>query len=341
MGQNTANDKTSERDRTFDTRRQAGRIDLKEMSELSVGRDRNGIASDGRLDQRQAQAPYVRLDRVAVALESLGRHVRSRANERVGHGVNQLTANAEVAQLDLARRVDEYVGRLDVSMHDRVLVAQIAEALEHRLGDLAEYGLGYAIDLAEDEVERAAVHVLHADGDLAVAVEGAVEADYVGRVALVQDGELAQYLVANGRLDLEVNELLGHDGARLAVTHLEHDAAVARAELALHRQVVVGQIADLLAPCQELLEFVLLLVGDVQLLDHVEQLMHVGPRRYARERVRSLHRVYHGRVHFDLLGRADDGRQRWRSELGRRRAASRCFSLQKKTTKKVVVVCVC
>lgn len=74
-------------------------------------------------------------------------------------------------------------------------------------GDLAKYGLGNACDFAQDEIERAAVHVLHTYVDLAVRVESAVEADYVGRVAFVQNGEFAQDLVANGRLHFQMNQL--------------------------------------------------------------------------------------------------------------------------------------
>lgn len=52
-------------------------------------------------------------------------------------------------------------------------------------------------------------HVLHADADLPVAVEGPVEAHDVRRVALVQHLQLADDLVPDGRLDLQVDQLQG------------------------------------------------------------------------------------------------------------------------------------
>lgn len=53
-------------------------------------------------------------------------------------------------------------------------------------------------------------HVLHADADLPVAVEGPVEAHNVRGVALVQHLQLADDLVPDGWLDLQVNQLQGN-----------------------------------------------------------------------------------------------------------------------------------
>ena len=50
-------------------------------------------------------------------------------------------------------------------------------------------------------------HVFHADADLAVAVEGPVEAHNVRGVALVQHLQLSDDLVPDGRLDLQVDQL--------------------------------------------------------------------------------------------------------------------------------------
>lgn len=49
--------------------------------------------------------------------------------------------------------------------------------------------------------------MLHADADLAIAVKGPVEAHNVGRIALVQNLQLPDDLVAHGRLDLQVDQL--------------------------------------------------------------------------------------------------------------------------------------
>lgn len=73
-------------------------------------------------------------------------------------------------------------------------------------------------------------HVLHAYADLAVAIEGPVEAHDVRRVALVQHLQLADDLVPDGWLDLQVNQLKGdrdqvqeqsQEGAGLQLSALE------------------------------------------------------------------------------------------------------------------------
>lgn len=50
-------------------------------------------------------------------------------------------------------------------------------------------------------------HVLHTNADLAVAVEGAVEAHDIWRVALVQDLKLSDDLVPDGGLNFQVDQL--------------------------------------------------------------------------------------------------------------------------------------
>lgn len=63
---------------------------------------------------------------------------------------------------------------------------------------------------SEEEEQRAAPqplthHMLHADADLAIAVEGPVEAHNVWGVALVQHLQLPDDLVPDGGFDLQVN----------------------------------------------------------------------------------------------------------------------------------------
>lgn len=49
--------------------------------------------------------------------------------------------------------------------------------------------------------------MLHADADLSVAVEGAVEANDVGGIAFVEHLQLSNDLVPNGWFDLQVDQL--------------------------------------------------------------------------------------------------------------------------------------
>ena len=53
--------------------------------------------------------------------------------------------------------------------------------------------------------QAATYHVLHADADLAVAVERPVEAHDVRGVALMENLQLPYDLVPDGRFDLQVN----------------------------------------------------------------------------------------------------------------------------------------
>ena len=101
-------------------------------------------------------------------LQSLRGHVAARAHEGVGHGVDQLSGDAKVADLDLALAVDQDVAGLDVAVDDLVLLAEVAEAAEDGVGDLARVLLRDLARLLEDQVQGAAVHVLHADVDLTV-----------------------------------------------------------------------------------------------------------------------------------------------------------------------------
>lgn len=113
------------------------------------------------------------------------RHVASCADEGVGHRIDELSRYTEITNFDLPAAVHEDITGLDVAMHDGVFVAKIAQALEYSRGDGAQYRLGDTPRFLENEIQRAGIHVLHTNTDLAVAVEGAVEPDNVREVALV------------------------------------------------------------------------------------------------------------------------------------------------------------
>lgn len=49
--------------------------------------------------------------------------------------------------------------------------------------------------------------MLHTDADLPIAVKGPVEAHNVGGVAFMQHLQLSDYLVPDGRLDFQVDQL--------------------------------------------------------------------------------------------------------------------------------------
>ena len=60
--------------------------------------------------------------------------------------------------------------------------------------------------------------MLHTDADLSIAVEGPVEAHNVGGVTLMQNLQLSDDLVPDGRLDLQVDQLEYREETRSAVS---------------------------------------------------------------------------------------------------------------------------
>lgn len=63
------------------------------------------------------------------------RHVASRSDKRVGHRIDQLSGHSEIANFDFSVTIDQYVGRLNVAVHDSVFVTQITESFQHGQGD--------------------------------------------------------------------------------------------------------------------------------------------------------------------------------------------------------------
>lgn len=49
--------------------------------------------------------------------------------------------------------------------------------------------------------------MLHTDADLSIAVEGPIKAHNIGRVAFMQDLQLSDNLVSDGRFDFQVDQL--------------------------------------------------------------------------------------------------------------------------------------
>ena len=169
--------------------------------DIVVRLGRIGIAAHGALEDAEPKTPDVALHAVrahgpaasqghlgVATSDALGSHVALAADVGLGDAGHQVARHAKVAQLDGAARVDQDVGRLDVAVDDVVVVLERLEPDDGGVGDLAQYALGHAV--AVQLVDRAAVHVLHADVDGALLEEGAVEVDDVGRPAAVQHVQL-------------------------------------------------------------------------------------------------------------------------------------------------------
>ncbi|CAM0872081.1 unnamed protein product [Alopecurus aequalis] len=189
-----------------------------------------------KLEDCQPEAPHVGGVRVVVAgvalrVEPLRGHVGGRAD--VGRaGVEtppQNLAGAEIRNLDLAGCADEYVGRLEVAVHDaeRVHGVEAEERLARDGGDRAL--LHGAAELAEEAGEGASAHELERQRCRLLGRgrrDHGVEADDVRHVG----GEHEDLGLAGGG-GLLGGEELEREGLRCpAVARLVDGAAVALAE---------------------------------------------------------------------------------------------------------------
>mmetsp|Transcript_32287 Transcript_32287/g.79969 ORF Transcript_32287/g.79969 Transcript_32287/m.79969 type:complete len:284 (-) Transcript_32287:426-1277(-) len=124
---------------------------------------RNGRLQLDQLIQDQPDRPYVSRHAVLPPKHSLRAHVDFCANEGVVHRADAL-GDAEVGDLDISVRVDEYVAGLDIPVYD-AFVVQMPQARHHLVGHSLQHFLGYALVLLSaplDEIGQAAtIHVLH------------------------------------------------------------------------------------------------------------------------------------------------------------------------------------
>lgn len=94
--------------------------------------------ADSELHQSQTNAPYVRLDAIGRALNSLWSHVGACSDEGIGDGIVELTGDAKITELNLSSGVDENVGGFDITVHDAMGAVQVSKTGQHCLCDLAE-----------------------------------------------------------------------------------------------------------------------------------------------------------------------------------------------------------
>jgi hypothetical protein len=186
------------------------------------------------LEDAEAEAPDVAgvavvAAVVEVGVDPLGAHVGDGADGGVAgvHGLVEDAADAEVGDLDAARRVDEEVGGLDVAVHD-VAAVEVRDPGQDLARDVGEERLGG--DAAA--VERPAVHVLQQDLELPAALVHAV-APHHGRVlGGAEDGDLARDLPPHRVVVVPVQHLERVGAPRAAVPHHPHRPARAAADAA-------------------------------------------------------------------------------------------------------------
>ena len=114
-------------------------------------------------DQRDAQRPEVCLEGVLMALHADWAHERDGADEALSLMVfEKLLGDAEVRQLDVSVGVDQYVGRLDVAMHDSSAV-QDRQSLQDRECDDADVIDREALAFVDEGLQGSSIHVLEGE----------------------------------------------------------------------------------------------------------------------------------------------------------------------------------
>eukprot|EP00968_Pinguiococcus_pyrenoidosus_P027720 scaffold7428_cov248-Pinguiococcus_pyrenoidosus.AAC.2 len=201
-------------------------------------RDGQREAAQGQGDQAQPKAPDVARVRVLLRHDALGTHVQDGARERLGplHAlVQRLARDAEVANLDLTRAVQQDVARLDVSV-ELLVPVDAAQASQHRLGDRCEHVLVHRHFRVHEVLQRARVHILQHDahGALPHVGEDVKELDNARFVALPKRPQGPQFLDHPAALLRRVHrhDLHGHQRHRRHVDGLVHTAGRSAAELA-------------------------------------------------------------------------------------------------------------
>lgn len=98
-----------------------------------------GEATNGQFHHRQTHTPDIRPDSVGTTLDSLRGHVGRSADKSIRDRINGLCCDTKVAELDVASRIDEDVGRFDITVHDAVGFVEIHQTSQNRLCDLTQH----------------------------------------------------------------------------------------------------------------------------------------------------------------------------------------------------------
>ena len=72
-------------------------------------------------------------------MDSLRGHVGRGADKGICDRINGLCCDTKVAELDVASRIDEDVGRFDITVHNAVGFVEIHQTSQNRLGDLTQH----------------------------------------------------------------------------------------------------------------------------------------------------------------------------------------------------------
>ncbi len=166
------------------------------------------------LEQHDAEAVEVRTPIHHRRGKQLGGHVLGRPEHRCvrGQPCDLVHArDAEVEELEPARRVREHVLRLEIPVHDALGVRGLERA-EDLLCHCQELGRGQLAGLAQPQLEVRTVEVLHDEAHAVVRADEVVDGDHRGVADATGDAEL----LAEARDDRVIR-------AQLGVQDLERD----------------------------------------------------------------------------------------------------------------------
>ena len=177
---------------------------------------------------------------VGASAYALRRHVPRRAEPAGAFGapVRQLARHPEVADFDLAARVEQQVGGLEVAVDDVQLLVQEAQPKQHTRRNDARMRLRQRAVRRQQLRQRAAVHVLQHDCDAAFGQERGVQRHDGGAVQRgVQAAQLADDALAHLFAHVQRYDLERKQRARGQVQRAVHDAGGAAADHARDAQV--------------------------------------------------------------------------------------------------------
>lgn len=181
----------------------------------------------------QPQTPNVRsistvIPTMAVGVESLRAHVGTGAHERIARsqGACEHRAHSKVGNFHFLLVIDEKVGRLNVPMHDLVLM-KVIQTLENLSRDFSKAALGHDLLGFQHICKGATVHILQYERDLAAPIRSPVATHHVRRASSSKDVHFRDDLLPHGQLVLLLNDLEGINFAGSFVLHLVHLAAAA------------------------------------------------------------------------------------------------------------------
>lgn len=180
------------------------------------------------LHDSQAHTPHIRADGISTTLDTFRGHVRGSTDKGIGDRVHGFGGDTEVAQFDIAARVDQNIGRLDITVHNAVGFVEIDQTRQDRLGDLSEDVDSDRAKILGDTIEGPdstpsanpsfhglvadlpAIHVFHAQHNVSrIILESAIKGDDVGRGAVVSHPQFSEDLFPHVLFGVNSDDLAG------------------------------------------------------------------------------------------------------------------------------------